>query len=127
MPPARALSFYDRGPSDRSSTTTTGSDGSRLSRAASATAPTLLGEQLVTVNDQAERILSIRTSTSGRRTFTHTDTGRVIVQPVFFSPGGLVSTNAVAVYEADEALTVAAVRHRSKRSSRKSKTIEIND
>lgn len=92
--PTRAHSFYERGPSDRSSSSATsgsrvaGGGGGGLQRHASAA---ILRDQLVTVNDQAERILSIRTSTSGRRTFTHTDTGRVIVQPVFFSPGGLVS------------------------------------
>jgi hypothetical protein len=67
----------------------------------------------VTVDDRRERIVSMKTSKSGRHTITHTETGKVITQPVFFSPGGVVMTESVPIYEAEEATTIASVAART--------------
>lgn len=67
----------------------------------------------VTVDDRRERIVSMKTSKSGRHTITQTETGKVITQPVFFSPGGVVMTESVPIYEAEEATTIASVAART--------------
>ena len=54
----------------------------------------------------------MRTSKSGRHTITKTETGKVITQPVFFSPGGVVSTESVPIYEAEEATTIKSISSR---------------
>jgi trimeric autotransporter adhesin len=64
----------------------------------------------VTVDDRRERIVSMRTSRSGRHTVTQTESGTLITQPVFFSPGGVVQTDTVPIYMAE-----GASRRRSER------------
>lgn len=64
----------------------------------------------ITVDDKPERIISIHTTQSGRRTVTRTETGLVITQPVFFSPGGVVSTTTVPIYEAEAAVSMASLK-----------------
>lgn len=81
--------------------------------AAAAAAAAAVDMTHVTVNDRRERIISMKTSKSGRHTITQTETGKVITQPVFFSPGGVVMTESVPIYEAEEATTIASVAART--------------
>jgi hypothetical protein len=71
----------------------------------------------ITVDDRRERIVSMTTTRSGRRVITRTETGRTMTQPVFFTPGGVVATETVPIYEAEAAVSMRSIKRKGKKRS----------
>lgn len=84
----------------------TASDDDELSRVPS-----------VEVDNRREKIVSMTTTRSGRRVVTRTETGKSMTQPVFFTPGGVVATETVPIYEAEAAVSMRSIKHLGKKRS----------